>query len=167
MGWYGPQTGDCNCCEYAVCGCSSTPSDSYSVALQNWTDDGCCQDCNEFCGTHVLAKVSDCVWRKTSATGSPCECVEDGTPRYTDAYLIEMTMANVLGNLKIEITVYYSYSSGLGGYVTLITYSKTFVGNPDCTIFTNESIAYAVSSSLAFDSCDYGITPNAALLTAL
>ncbi len=168
MGWYGPQTGSCSCCAGVPCGCSSDPAGGFSVTVQNWADKDCCENCNEFSGTHVLTQISECYWRKNGGAPAPCPCGDP--PAFNDHYYITMAMYDVSGNLFVDIWIRYCCADP-GGFGescnTYIQFQKTFTGHPNCRAFLNEPIPYTSHGTATGNRCDYGVTIDDLLLSAV
>lgn len=166
MKWFGPG-GACGCCEDTdPCGCDTTPSASYAITLQNWVDTTYCLGCDEFAGTHVLSQIGECVWQKRGTSNPPCDGDRGTGPIYSDDYVIQMSFSNNAGSLLVQISIYYCFG---WGYCAGIVYKKQFVGNPDCTKFINQAIPHDSNYSYCTggDKCNYGITVDDVLLTAL
>lgn len=170
MNWFGPGAGDCGCCmEVDPCGCNGSAAGSYAVTLQNWLDNGCCEACDEFAGTHVLSQLYECQWLKEGSSAAPCPCGDP--PAYDDHYAIRLIFEDVSGNLRVTVVIAYCCNPrpGGGGELcnTFIYYRKTFTGHPNCRAFADEPIPYWQKTTSPPAVCDYGVTIDDLLLSAV
>lgn len=86
MGWFGPSSGACSCCEAVVdCCCQSggvTNFGAQFVIALSWSGSGCCTAANLPAQTNAAKSAGTCVWIGGSdlAVFNAACCYTDGTP---------------------------------------------------------------------------------------
>ena len=166
--WFGPQTGDCSCCEPdLICGCTGdTYPTNVSVTLSGWVDSGDCDGCDEFMGTYALNDTWFsllCSWdNSVDAEASPC------TSEVFTQSRIQVMFSDDGTNTVVTITVYY-HAAGSAPYVeNWVKYEKTFTGRIACDSLTDEPIPYDSHAQAAGkDDCIYGDPPATMIDDAL
>lgn len=170
MGWYGPQTGGCSCCECDYC---SDPPDTFKVALANLAN-GFCDDCGPFDGTYFCdylgrygftfcdgaagTHIADaCYWRS--------ECQEDirasdgGCTAVSARMLVAIGEKSGLYYVETRILIFLAVSSDCSYQYdsSHVGFSNRYGTKPDCSAFNNTAMgAFAkCNGGPAFVQCQY------------